>query len=259
VQNVEATVGNVVFNRGAGVAHRLPRCSTNTKIVAAATTATLPIVTTDKARSSQYGTIINFLSHSAFAPLPTMTRLNHRCLPAKSVNDSPRRETAGGEFANDSITRNNRVVGSLHLAGRTAGCEPANAASIDLHAKETASQSRGNCSVTHDKLAIPMRMSDHVCHPPHTLSRRNDDLCWTAFKKHNLKIWIDQHTFSHKPSSPGNYAPKVFAVEAEAKTANLRKAELEDAMRRLFANGKIVVEPYGKASNQHERIGVKNA
>ena len=64
---------------------------------------------------------------------------------------------------------------------------------------------------------------------------------------------------SHKSSSPGNYAPKVFAAEAEAKTANLRKAELEVAMRRLFADEKIVVEPYGKASNPHERIGVKNA
>jgi RecA-family ATPase len=63
---------------------------------------------------------------------------------------------------------------------------------------------------------------------------------------------------SDKSSSP-NYAPRVFALEAEGKAANLRKAELEDAMRRLFANGRIVVETYGKASNQHERIGVKNA
>lgn len=63
---------------------------------------------------------------------------------------------------------------------------------------------------------------------------------------------------SDKPSSP-NYAPRLFLMEEEAKKANLRKADLEDAMRRLFANGKIAVEPYGKASNQHEHIVVKNA
>jgi RecA-family ATPase len=39
---------------------------------------------------------------------------------------------------------------------------------------------------------------------------------------------------SDKSSSP-NYAPKAFAKEAEAKKTNLRSAELEDAMRRLFA------------------------
>jgi RecA-family ATPase len=64
---------------------------------------------------------------------------------------------------------------------------------------------------------------------------------------------------SHKSSAPGNYAPRIFAAEAEVKTANLRRADLEEAMRRLFANGKIVVESYGKPSNKHERIVVKNA
>jgi len=63
---------------------------------------------------------------------------------------------------------------------------------------------------------------------------------------------------SHKASSP-NYAPKVFAAEAEAKGARLRKTDLEEAMRRLFADTKIVVETYGKPSNPHECIGVKNA
>jgi RecA-family ATPase len=53
---------------------------------------------------------------------------------------------------------------------------------------------------------------------------------------------------SEKSSSP-NYAPKGFAKEAEAKTANLRGADFEGAMRRLFANGTIIVEPYGRASN----------
>ena len=56
-----------------------------------------------------------------------------------------------------------------------------------------------------------------------------------------------------------NYAPKVFAQEAEARTANLRKFEFENAMRRLFAGKKIEVETYGKPSNPHRRIGMKNA
>ena len=63
---------------------------------------------------------------------------------------------------------------------------------------------------------------------------------------------------SEKSSSP-NYAPKKFVAEDEAKAAHLRKADFEESMRRLFANGKIVVVTYGKPSNRHERIGVKNA
>jgi RecA-family ATPase len=63
---------------------------------------------------------------------------------------------------------------------------------------------------------------------------------------------------SHSTSSP-NYAPKVFAEEAEAKEAHLRKTDFQDAMRRLFTSEKIVVEAYGKPSNPHQRIGVKNA
>jgi RecA-family ATPase len=61
-----------------------------------------------------------------------------------------------------------------------------------------------------------------------------------------------------KTTSP-NYAPKVFVAEIEVKKAHLRKADLEEAMRRLFASGKIVVETYGRPSNPHERIEVKNA
>jgi RecA-family ATPase len=63
---------------------------------------------------------------------------------------------------------------------------------------------------------------------------------------------------SHNVSSP-NYAPKVFVAEAEAKEARLRKTDLEEAMRRLFADTKIVVETYGRPSNPHKRLGVKNA
>jgi RecA-family ATPase len=61
-----------------------------------------------------------------------------------------------------------------------------------------------------------------------------------------------------KSTSP-NYAPKVFLAETETKKAHLHKADLEEAMRRLFASGKTVVETYGKPSNQHERlVEVKN-
>jgi hypothetical protein len=51
-----------------------------------------------------------------------------------------------------------------------------------------------------------------------------------------------------------NYAPKLFAAEPEAKAAGLRKANFENAMRRLFANRKIIVQTYGKYSRQHERL-----
>jgi RecA-family ATPase len=61
---------------------------------------------------------------------------------------------------------------------------------------------------------------------------------------------------SHNTASP-NYAPKVFAAEAEAQQHHLRKADFETAMRRLFAAEKLVVETYGKPSNPYYRIGMK--
>jgi RecA-family ATPase len=64
---------------------------------------------------------------------------------------------------------------------------------------------------------------------------------------------------NHKPTSPSNYAPKVFGQETEAKNARLNKVDLEASMKRLFANGKIEVKPYGKKSNPHERLEIKNA
>ena len=65
------------------------------------------------------------------------------------------------------------------------------------------------------------------------------------------------HNLSDITTSP-NYAPKVFTQEAEAKPTHLRKPEFEGAMRRLFAAKKIEVETYGKPSNPHRRIRVKN-
>jgi RecA-family ATPase len=74
-----------------------------------------------------------------------------------------------------------------------------------------------------------------------------------------LKRFSDAgRNLSHKVSSP-NYAPKFFVAEAEAKEARLRKTDFEDAMRRLFTDEKIVVKTYGRPSNPHECLGLKNA
>jgi RecA-family ATPase len=56
---------------------------------------------------------------------------------------------------------------------------------------------------------------------------------------------------SDKENSP-NYAPKSFVKEEEA--AGLRKADLADAMRRLFPAGKIHVETYGRPSRPYYRL-----
>jgi hypothetical protein len=49
-------------------------------------------------------------------------------------------------------------------------------------------------------------------------------------------------------------APSVFAKESEAKAAKLGKATLADAMRRLFAAGRIRMEAYGRSSRESRRI-----
>jgi RecA-family ATPase len=51
-----------------------------------------------------------------------------------------------------------------------------------------------------------------------------------------------------------NSAPKAFAEEKLAKTRGLRKDDLAEAMRRLFENGKIRVQGYGRNENEHSRI-----
>jgi RecA-family ATPase len=58
---------------------------------------------------------------------------------------------------------------------------------------------------------------------------------------------------SHNESAR-NYAPATFAKEAEAKKHQLRKADLEAAMRRLFEAKKIRAEDYGRPSQPHSRI-----
>jgi hypothetical protein len=47
-----------------------------------------------------------------------------------------------------------------------------------------------------------------------------------------------------------NYAPTVFAKES----CGFNRKQLDAALRRLFASGKIRVESYGRTSNQHQRL-----
>ena len=63
---------------------------------------------------------------------------------------------------------------------------------------------------------------------------------------------------SHRKTA-NNYAPSVFAGEAEAKKHTLRKSEfVETMLKRLFASDKIVVETYGRPSQQSSRLAVKS-
>jgi len=50
----------------------------------------------------------------------------------------------------------------------------------------------------------------------------------------------------------------VFANETEANKHQLRKADLEAAMRRLFEAKKIYVENYGRPSRPYSRIAIKD-
>ena len=58
---------------------------------------------------------------------------------------------------------------------------------------------------------------------------------------------------SESPHS-GNFAPKVIAASGMAK--ELRKPDLRAAMERLFAEGRIKVEQYGRDHDQRRRIVV---
>lgn len=53
------------------------------------------------------------------------------------------------------------------------------------------------------------------------------------------------------------YAPTTFAQESEAKSAKVGAKQLEAAMRRLFAAGKIENETTGSASRQRSRLVLK--
>jgi RecA-family ATPase len=58
---------------------------------------------------------------------------------------------------------------------------------------------------------------------------------------------------SAKPAAP-TYAPTLFAKEKQAKERGIRKANLEAAMRDLFAANKICLESYGPPSRGTSRL-----
>jgi RecA-family ATPase len=60
-----------------------------------------------------------------------------------------------------------------------------------------------------------------------------------------LDRFNDQGRNVSEKAASKNYAATVFGKEAEAKKYGIRKPDFEDAMRRLFETGEIVVEPYG--------------
>ena len=62
---------------------------------------------------------------------------------------------------------------------------------------------------------------------------------------------------SEKPNAP-TYAPTAFAKEPDAKSHSIRKADLEAAMRRLFASNKLYVENYGRPSRPYSRLALRS-
>jgi RecA-family ATPase len=61
---------------------------------------------------------------------------------------------------------------------------------------------------------------------------------------------------SHKKNA-NNYAPGEFAKEDDARKLRVRKVDLEDAMRRLFAASKIYNEIYESHRRPFERLAVR--
>jgi hypothetical protein len=54
-----------------------------------------------------------------------------------------------------------------------------------------------------------------------------------------------------------NYAPTAFAEEPEAKKQKFRRDDFAEAMRRLFATDKIMVEIYGRNARPSSKLVVK--
>jgi RecA-family ATPase len=67
------------------------------------------------------------------------------------------------------------------------------------------------------------------------------------------RLSAEGRNISHNANSK-TYGPTVFVKEAEAKKIRLSKAELEAAMRRLFAASKIRVDTYGPPSKSYSRL-----
>src|SRR5262245_20348558 len=61
-----------------------------------------------------------------------------------------------------------------------------------------------------------------------------------------------RHT-SAKPNAP-TYAPTLFVKEKQTRQHGIRKADLETAMRNLFAAGKICLEQYGPPSRATSKL-----
>jgi RecA-family ATPase len=80
-----------------------------------------------------------------------------------------------------------------------------------------------------------------------------------AAKEVFLKLLKRFRTANRNASDkPGpTFAPALFAKEDEARSAGLTSKNLERAMRQLFRDKQIVNEEYGKASNTHYRLAVK--
>jgi RecA-family ATPase len=71
-----------------------------------------------------------------------------------------------------------------------------------------------------------------------------------------LKRFADEgRNVSHNVNAK-TYAPTAFAAETEAQKHQLRKADFEAAMRRLFEAKRIRVENYGRPSQPHSRITI---
>ena len=71
----------------------------------------------------------------------------------------------------------------------------------------------------------------------------------TAFLDLLDRLAAQGRNVSHAPNSP-NFAPTAFAKEG----CGFNRKQLDAAMHRLFTAGRIRVEIYGKASNQHQRL-----
>jgi RecA-family ATPase len=61
---------------------------------------------------------------------------------------------------------------------------------------------------------------------------------------------------SDKSNAP-NYAPAVFAEEADVKKLGVKKMDLKAAMSRLFNAQKIYIETYGRPARPYSRLSVK--
>lgn len=105
--------------------------------------------------------------------------------------------------------------------------------------------------------SIPLRWKDGVFRPvggTNTLDRmvaeQNAERLFMAL----LDRFNQQNRNVSEKDASKNYAPTAFAKEEEAKKHGVRKADLEAAMRRLFAASKIEVQPYGPPSRGTTRL-----